>query len=74
VEPYEYWDDKIPEGKGIISLRHAGELAGVGKIGKNNLLINTTYYHVSFKFAVIDKMWHTGVTHFWRSPWRRDTE
>ena len=56
VEPYEYWDDKIPEGKGIISLRHAGELAGIGKIGKNNLLINSTYGNSLWIGAVITSL------------------
>jgi len=39
-EPYEYWDEENREGKGILSLKHAGKLAGLGTIGKNSLLTN----------------------------------
>lgn len=39
-EPYEYWDEEKKKGKGILSLKHAGELAGIGVIGKNTLLVN----------------------------------
>lgn len=40
ADPYEYWDADNRVGKGIISLKHAGVLAGLGKMGKNTLLIN----------------------------------
>lgn len=43
AEPYEYWDSKLKHGRGILSLKHAGELAGIGSIGKNTLLINEKY-------------------------------
>jgi epoxyqueuosine reductase QueG len=39
-EPYEYWDVKKKEGRGILSLKHAGYLAGLGIMGKNTLLTN----------------------------------
>jgi epoxyqueuosine reductase len=39
-EPYEYWDEEKREGKGILSLKHAGYLAGIGVLGKNTLLLN----------------------------------
>jgi epoxyqueuosine reductase len=42
-DPYEYW---IPEkfyGRAILSLRHAGFLAGLGVLGKNTLLMNQKY-------------------------------
>lgn len=42
-EPYEYWDSDAKEGKGILSLRHAGYLAGLGVLGKNTLLTNDIY-------------------------------
>ncbi len=42
-EPYEYWDAKRRTGKGILSLRHAARLAGMGVIGRNHLLTNRKY-------------------------------
>jgi len=39
-EPYEYWDVEKNEGRGILSLKHAGYLAGLGILGKNTLLTN----------------------------------
>jgi len=38
-DPYEYWDEENKTGRAILSLRHAGYLAGLGVIGKNNLLV-----------------------------------
>lgn len=38
--PYEYWDKETQSGRGILSMRHAGFLAGLGVLGKNNLLTN----------------------------------
>ena len=42
-EPYEYWDKETMTGKGIMSLKHAGHLAGIGSIGRNHLLTNRKY-------------------------------
>jgi len=42
-EPYEYWDEEKREGRGILSLRHAGYMAGLGVLGKNTLLANNTF-------------------------------
>jgi len=39
-EPYEYWDVEKKEGRGILSLKHAAHLAGLGVLGKNTLLTN----------------------------------
>jgi epoxyqueuosine reductase len=39
-DPYEYWDEENKTGRAILSLRHAGFLAGLGIIGRNNLLVN----------------------------------
>lgn len=39
-DPYEYWDKENQYGRGILSMRHAGYLAGLGVIGKNTLLTN----------------------------------
>lgn len=41
--PFEYWDEDKKEGKGLISIKHAAVLAGIGRIGKNTLLINKEY-------------------------------
>jgi epoxyqueuosine reductase QueG len=42
-EPYEYWDKETMKGKGVLSLRHAAYLAGIGAIGRNHLATNRKY-------------------------------
>jgi epoxyqueuosine reductase QueG len=42
-DPYEYWDDRNKTGKAILSLRHCAYLAGLGVIGRNNLLVNNQF-------------------------------
>jgi epoxyqueuosine reductase len=42
-DPYEYWDEEKHEGRGILSLSHAGYMAGLGVFGKNSLLTNATF-------------------------------
>jgi len=42
-DPSEYWEIENQYAKGILSLRHAGYLAGLGVMGKNTLLINEKY-------------------------------
>ncbi len=42
-EPYEYWDEEKKEGRGVLSLKHAGYLAGLGLMGKNSLLVTRKY-------------------------------
>ena len=39
-DPYEHWEPDRLYGRGILSLRHAGYLAGLGILGRNTLLIN----------------------------------
>jgi epoxyqueuosine reductase QueG len=41
--PYEYWDSEKKEGRGLISMKHAAVLAGLGQLGKNTLLLNPKY-------------------------------
>jgi epoxyqueuosine reductase len=42
-DPYESWDNEKKHGNAILSMRHAGYLAGLGKLGKSNLLINKNF-------------------------------
>ena len=43
VVAYECWDEDRREGRALLSLRHAGWLAGLGVLGKNTLLTNGQY-------------------------------
>lgn len=52
IGPDEY-DAATDRFRGIISLKHAAELAGLGKIGKNTLLINDRYGNMIWLGAVI---------------------
>jgi epoxyqueuosine reductase len=42
-DPSEYWEPDRSYARGILSLRHAGHLAGLGVLGKNTLLINDKF-------------------------------
>ncbi len=52
-EPYEFWDDEKKHGRGILSLKHAGVLAGLGTMGKNTLLINKKFGNMIWIGAVL---------------------
>ncbi len=52
-EPYEYWEPENKKGKAILSLKEAGFYAGLGGIGKNNLLTNKEYGNRILLNAVI---------------------
>ncbi len=39
-DPYDYWDESRRHGQGILSLKHAAVRAGLGRMGKNTLLVN----------------------------------
>lgn len=41
--PYDFWDEDNIEGRGLISMKHAAVLAGVGTLGKSTLLINSKF-------------------------------
>ncbi|MCL1868467.1 MAG: hypothetical protein FWF72_05935, partial [Paludibacter sp.] len=41
--PYDYWETDKIKGKGILSMRHAAVLAGLGSLGKNTLFMNKLY-------------------------------
>jgi epoxyqueuosine reductase len=51
--PYLYWDNVNRHGMGILSLRHAGYLAGLGFLGRNNLLINPDLGNMVYIGAVL---------------------
>ena len=38
--PYEYWVAETMEGRGVLSMKHAAVLAGIGTLGKSTLLMN----------------------------------
>ena len=42
-DPYLHWEPDRQYGRAILSLRHAGYLAGLGVLGDNTLLINDIY-------------------------------
>jgi len=42
-DPYEHWEAERSYGRAILSLRHAGYLAGLGVMGRNTLLINERF-------------------------------
>lgn len=52
-DPYDYWEEKRNHGRGILSLKHAGALAGLGVIGKNTLLVNDRYGNMLWLGAVL---------------------
>jgi len=51
--PYLYWDNVNRHGMGILSLRHAGKLAGLGILGRNNLLINSDLGNMVYIGAIL---------------------
>lgn len=51
--PYEYWDSEKKEGRGLISMKHASVLAGLGQLGKNTLLLNERYGNLLILGAVL---------------------
>lgn len=52
IGPSNY-DTQSQRSRGLISLKHAAELAGLGRIGKNTLLINEKYGNMIWLGAVI---------------------
>ena len=54
--PYEYWDVERLEGRGILSMKHAAVLAGLGTLGKNTLLMNEKYGNLLGIGAVLTEL------------------
>jgi epoxyqueuosine reductase len=53
AEPYEYWDAGRTHGRGILSLKHAGVLAGLGVLGKNTLIMNERFGNMIWLGAIL---------------------
>lgn len=51
--PYLYWDNVKSHGMGILSLRHAGYLAGLGILGRNSLLISPDLGNMVYIGAIL---------------------
>jgi epoxyqueuosine reductase QueG len=54
--PYEYWDSEKKEGRGLISMKHAAVLAGLGQLGKNTLLLNEKYGNLLILGAILTNL------------------
>jgi epoxyqueuosine reductase len=54
--PYEYWDQEKMEGRGLISMKHAAVLAGIGTLGKNTLLLNEKFGNMLTPGAVLSDL------------------
>jgi epoxyqueuosine reductase len=52
-EPYLFWDGQRRHGRGILSLKHAGVLAGLGVMGRNTLLVNDALGNMIWLGAVL---------------------
>ena len=53
ADPYDYWDADRIHGRGIMSLKHAGVLAGLGILGKNTLLMNERFGNMIWLGAIL---------------------
>jgi epoxyqueuosine reductase QueG len=53
ADPYDYWDADRTHGRGIMSLKHAGVLAGLGVLGKNTLLMNERFGNMIWLGAIL---------------------
>lgn len=51
--PYLHWEAERSHGMGILSLRHAAVRAGLGVLGRNNLLIHEQYGNLVYLGAVL---------------------
>jgi epoxyqueuosine reductase QueG len=53
ADPYDYWDAERNHGRGILSLKHAGVLAGLGVLAKNTLLMNERFGNMVWLGAIL---------------------
>jgi epoxyqueuosine reductase QueG len=53
ADPYDYWDADRTHGRAILSLKHAGVLAGLGVLGKNTLLMNERFGNMIWLGAIL---------------------
>lgn len=51
--PYMYWNEAEKKGMGIISLRHAAVNAGLGRLGRNTLLMNDKLGNMCYIGAIL---------------------
>lgn len=51
--PYEYWEPETLTGRGLISMKHAAVMGGLGRLGKNSLLLNPEYGNLLAVGAVL---------------------
>ena len=56
AEPYEFWDVEARQGKGILSLKHAAQNAGLGTLGKNTVLLNPRFGNRLWLGAVLTEL------------------
>lgn len=54
--PYDFWNAKNFEGRGIVSMKHAAVLAGIGTLGKSTLLLNNQYGNMLSIGAVLTNL------------------
>ncbi|MBP7865044.1 MAG: epoxyqueuosine reductase [Acidobacteria bacterium] len=51
--PYVHWEPERSHGMGVLSMRHAARLAGLGILGRNTLLIHPTFGNRVYIGAVL---------------------
>ena len=51
--PYLHWEEAAGHGMGILSMRHAAQLAGLGVLGRNTLLVNRELGNMGYIGAVL---------------------
>jgi epoxyqueuosine reductase len=54
--PYEYWVTETMEGRGLLSMKHAAVLAGIGTLGKSTLLLNRRFGNMLSIGAVLTNL------------------